>query len=118
MCRVSRAVYLQGPGEFVVTFPGAYHCGFNTGLNCAEAVNVAPADWLRYGRAGSERYRSFRRTPLLSYQWLLLQVGLGYMPTCQLCYCVQRVQRQIRHAQRWWPSMLIAGHCCSCVEGS
>ena len=59
----------------MVTFPGAYHCGFNTGLNCAEAVNVAPADWLRFGRAGSDRFRSFRRSPLLSFPWLLLQAS-------------------------------------------
>ena len=64
---------MQNQGEFVVTFPGAYHCGFNTGFNCAEAVNVAPADWLRYGRAGVERFRGFNRPALLPHDWLLLQ---------------------------------------------
>jgi hypothetical protein len=49
--RVCRAV--QGPGEFMITLPGAYHAGFNAGFNCAEAVNFATEFWVPAGlRAG------------------------------------------------------------------
>ncbi len=60
----------------MVTFPGAYHGGFSCGLNCGEAVNFAPADWLRFGAASAARYHAFRKPSLLSYEWLLLKVAL------------------------------------------
>ena len=37
----------QNPGEFVVTFPGAYHAGFCHGYNVGEAVNFATPSWVR-----------------------------------------------------------------------
>lgn len=65
---------LQEPGEFVITFPRSYHGGFNMGFNCAEAINFAPPDWLRFGGAACERYRSFRKPSLLCHEWLLFKV--------------------------------------------
>lgn len=64
----------QREGEFVLTFPQAYHAGFNMGTNCAEAVNFAPPDWLPWGKAAQERYRLHRRKPVFSHEGLVLSL--------------------------------------------
>lgn len=46
-----------------------------TGLNCAEAVNFAPADWLPHGGFGSELYRRYHKAAVLSHDELLCVVG-------------------------------------------
>lgn len=63
---------IQKAGEFVLTFPRAYHAGFNCGFNCAEAVNVAPLDWLPHGQNAVELYREQRRKTTISHDKLLL----------------------------------------------
>ncbi|XP_058101537.1 lysine-specific demethylase JMJ18-like isoform X2 [Magnolia sinica] len=67
---VYRAV--QHSGEFVLTFPRAYHSGFNCGFNCAEAVNVAPFDWLPHGQCAVELYSEQCRKTSVSHDKLLL----------------------------------------------
>lgn len=66
---------IQKSGEFVLTFPRAYHSGFNCGFNCAEAVNVAPADWLPHGQCAVELYSEQHRKTSLSHDKLLLGVA-------------------------------------------
>ncbi|KAF5746960.1 Transcription factor jumonji family protein / zinc finger family protein isoform 1 [Tripterygium wilfordii] len=63
---------IQNSGEFVLTFPRAYHSGFNCGFNCAEAVNVAPVDWLPHGQIAIELYREQGRRTSISHDKLLL----------------------------------------------
>ncbi|GMI79149.1 Jumonji domain-containing protein 16 [Hibiscus trionum] len=63
---------VQHAGEFVLTFPRAYHAGFNCGFNCAEAVNVAPVDWLPHGQIAIELYREQGRKTSISHDKLLL----------------------------------------------
>ena len=66
---------IQNPGEFVVTFPKAFHGGFSLGFNCGEAVNFALPDWIPFGRDASETYRKSQRAPSISNERLLMQVA-------------------------------------------
>ncbi|EGO02116.1 hypothetical protein SERLA73DRAFT_159163 [Serpula lacrymans var. lacrymans S7.3] len=64
----------QRAGEFVITFPKAYHAGFNHGFNFNEAVNFALPDWLPYGRDCVQRYREHRKLPVFSHDELLITI--------------------------------------------
>lgn len=46
----------QEPGEFMITFPYGYHCGYNHGFNCAESTNFAIERWINYGKYSSKCY--------------------------------------------------------------
>ncbi|KZS97879.1 hypothetical protein SISNIDRAFT_449471 [Sistotremastrum niveocremeum HHB9708] len=64
----------QRAGEFVITLPKAYHCGFNHGFNFNEAVNFALPDWLPHGRACVQRYQEHRKLPVFSHDELLITI--------------------------------------------
>ncbi|ORZ33154.1 PLU-1-like protein-domain-containing protein [Catenaria anguillulae PL171] len=66
----------QRAGEFVITFPRAYHGGFNQGFNCNEAVNFAPQDWVPWGKAAIDRYRAFRKPPVFAHEDVIMNVAL------------------------------------------
>ncbi|GAP93041.1 putative PLU-1-like protein [Rosellinia necatrix] len=67
----------QRAGQMVITFPQAYHAGFNHGFNFNEAVNFAPSDWEPYGLAGVERLQQFRRQSCFSHDELLWTAAEG-----------------------------------------
>lgn len=62
----------QRAGQFVITFPQAYHAGFNHGFNFNEAVNFAPHDWEPFGEAGVQRLQTFRKQPCFSHDEMLM----------------------------------------------
>lgn len=78
----------QRPNEFVITFPKAYHCGFNHGvclywssvtnrqLNFNEAVNFALPDWLGQGKECVARYKNHAKAPVFSHEELLVTITL------------------------------------------
>ncbi|KAK6794773.1 hypothetical protein RDI58_008226 [Solanum bulbocastanum] len=79
---------VQMPGEFVITFPRAYHSGFSHGFNCGEAVNFAIGEWFPFGAAASERYALLGKVPIIPYEELLcaeamlLSKSLARRPYC------------------------------------
>ena len=42
--------YTQEKRDMIITWPGVYHSGINTGWNFSEAVNFGTRNWLEQGR--------------------------------------------------------------------
>ncbi|KAK2427681.1 lysine-specific demethylase [Trifolium repens] len=75
---------VQKPGEFVITFPRAYHAGFSHGFNCGEAVNFALGDWFPLGAIASRRYALLNRVPLLPHEELLCKEAMHIHTSMEL----------------------------------
>ncbi|XP_024973379.1 lysine-specific demethylase REF6-like isoform X4 [Cynara cardunculus var. scolymus] len=69
---------VQNAGEFVVTFPRAYHSGFSHGFNCGEAANIATPGWLRVARDAAIRRASINCAPMVSHSQLLYDLAVSF----------------------------------------
>lgn len=70
---------VQHPGEFVVTFPRAYHVGFSHGFNCGEAANFATPEWLKVAKQAATRRAAMNHLPMLSHQQLLYILTMSFV---------------------------------------
>lgn len=66
---------VQEPGEFVITFPRAYHCGFSHGFNIAEACNFALPDWVPMGRMALLHYEQVARDTCFSHEEVIINAA-------------------------------------------
>ncbi|XP_024978112.1 probable lysine-specific demethylase ELF6 isoform X2 [Cynara cardunculus var. scolymus] len=71
---------VQNPGEFVVTFPRAYHIGFSHGFNCGEAANFGTPKWLAVAKEAAVRRAAMNFLPMLSHQQLLYLLTMSFIP--------------------------------------
>nr|XP_043637142.1 lysine-specific demethylase REF6 [Erigeron canadensis] len=69
---------VQNTGEFVVTFPRAYHSGFSHGFNIGEAANIATPGWLAVARDAAIRRASINVAPMVSHCQLLYDLAVSF----------------------------------------
>ncbi|KAJ4256776.1 hypothetical protein NW762_008872 [Fusarium torreyae] len=116
----------QRAGQLVITFPQAYHAGFNHGFNFNEAVNFAPHEWEPFGLAGVERLQLFRRQPCFSHDELLwtaaesTATGLTIQTAKWLAPALDRIhKREIAQREQLTTKHLeSSSHRCQLVGGS
>ncbi|KAL9246174.1 hypothetical protein vseg_019743 [Gypsophila vaccaria] len=70
---------VQNPGEFVVSFPRAYHVGFSHGFNCGEAANFGTPQWLSIAKEAAVRRTAMNHLPMLSHQQLLYLLTMSFI---------------------------------------
>lgn len=100
---------VQHEGEFIVTFPKAYHSGFSLGWNAAEAANFAVMDWLPYGFEAVESYAKVCLSPHAVARMCPCALNLSQMFTCMHLYLSCMNISYAHSAHTWtlqpWPDM-------------
>jgi len=58
----------------MITFPGAYHSGFSTGFNIAEANNLVCESWIPYSQTAYDIcWKSREKIPVYPFEWLIVE---------------------------------------------
>ena len=88
----------QHAGEFVITFPRAYHSGLCNGFNMGEAVNFALRDWAPFGADCAMRMRYMQRLQVCPLKdRILSEASAGW----RLGLCLQVVYSLKVYSGKW-----------------
>ena len=92
---------LQHAGEYIVTFPRAFHGGFSLGPNCGEAVNFALHDWIPHAVDANERYRTFARPSVFSHDRLVYTMAhwVKELRTKEICSALAQELRRLKNEE-------------------
>ncbi|KAG6413005.1 hypothetical protein SASPL_125702 [Salvia splendens] len=91
---------VQNAGEFVVTFPRAYHSGFSHGFNCGEAANIATPEWLRVAKEAAIRRAAINCPPMVSHFQLLYDLALSLCSSVPKSIAVEPRSSRLRDRKR------------------
>ncbi|XP_022882747.1 lysine-specific demethylase REF6-like isoform X3 [Olea europaea var. sylvestris] len=98
---------VQNAGEFVVTFPRAYHSGFSHGFNCGEAANIATPEWLRIANDAAVRRASINCSPMVSHFQLLYDLALSLCSSLSKSICVEPRSSRLKDKKKSEGEILI-----------
>jgi len=104
---------IQRPGDIVLTFPRAYHGGFNHGLNCAEAVNFATMHWLKFANPCAHRYMTLRKNPVISTEAFLgslVDTALQTRSVGLSQHLVGMLADLVSEEKKWREELMATGH--------
>ncbi|XP_074588373.1 lysine-specific demethylase JMJ705-like [Curcuma longa] len=91
---------VQNAGEFVVTFPGAYHMGFSHGFNCGEAANIATPEWLKFAKEAAVRRASMNYPPMVSHFQLLYALALSLRTRMPIGFGSEPRSSRLKHKMK------------------
>ncbi|XP_043699581.1 lysine-specific demethylase SE14 isoform X1 [Telopea speciosissima] len=98
---------VQNPGEFVVTFPRAYHVGFSHGFNCGEAANFGTPQWLKVAKDAAVRRAAMNYLPMLSHQQLLYLLTMSFVPRVPRAFLPGARSSRLRDRQKEERELLV-----------
>lgn len=98
---------VQNAGEFVVTFPRAYHLGFSHGFNCGEAANLATPEWLKMAKEAAVRRAAMDYLPMLSHQQLLYLLAMAFNSRIPEDVASQPRSRRLKYRQKGEGEMVL-----------
>ncbi|XP_063937977.1 lysine-specific demethylase REF6-like [Daucus carota subsp. sativus] len=84
---------VQNPGEFVFTFPRAYHSGFSHGFTCLEVSNIATPEWLQFAGEDEIRRAAVNYPPLVSHIQLLYDLAPSFSSVWFTLHELQNVEK-------------------------